>query len=313
MKRNLVMSIPLILVLLLTGLMFIEKDNTLLVVSNPSILSSYQSSVHETMSITVLSNQSKSYHFDKDYITKAAIVSGEEQTRINITDINSLAETTELNGQQVSPVHITFKLDFHIEQGMIQYTEANLLLYYHNGAHLSIPIGEFHYVFLRESSHPITLGGLSATTEEIDGITTVSGIYLELGNISNNNIVIKQINLLSCDVIANHKQTTLVEQTILYDDHVTDVIPLEQYDFHQAFVEEPLNHLILKQQSQAFYVPLIYQGDIAHIERFVIEITYEQNNTLNTIYLDDFPFMRQNLFGPVFYDDLVILDGPIKD
>ncbi|MEC9485792.1 MAG: hypothetical protein UMR38_08015 [Candidatus Izemoplasma sp.] len=313
MKGKVLGGIILILIIIVTLLLFIQEERPLQMMSRKQVISMYETNSYETFRISVLTNDPNSFHFDEDYISRIALVNGDEKTRVEIDKI--MIDKQQLLHQDTvfTVVHFDLRPLIHLDDGQLIYDDASLEITYRNDTTYYIPVGEVNYVFTHDAEPSLSLGGLSATIDTYDKGSRVSGLYIELGNLTYHNILIKDIDIMSVSVKANTRQLKEVYTPVEYTDCPSDILGLASYDLFQTYVPTELRIQLLSQTSKAFYVPLVYNASIEYIERFTVKVTYEIDGTEKTQYIDDFPFIRQPLFHMDNTDDWIEIDDPISD
>jgi hypothetical protein len=302
-------GIVVLTVIILTGLLLIKTETPFVIMSVPEIHSIYQSSPNETHRITILSNQANRYEFNQDYITSAAIVNDEDTALLKIVDVHIFEEEKRIESMYYTPISFEFELAFSLTNSIIQYQDAALELTYENNQVLSIYIGEFNYVFEHTNPSDLSLSALKATSQTIANHSTIGGVYIELANRTNSPIIITQVEAVSPTVSLNQASAIRRYEPVDYKDQVTDIIEQSSYDFFNPVKETTLSFMLRETDNIALYIPLLYLGDITHIERFALCIHYTIDNEEHIFYVDDFPYVRTDLFDETYQEDWVIIDG----
>ena len=159
---------------------------------------------------------------------------------------------------------------------------------------LELLIGEFNYLFGRENNPFLTLGNLYTTHEEVLGIDTVGSIVLELGNISNKDLSITSVTMLSQSAKVNQAYVKPVLDVPNMDDNVSDILGLT-YTFDH-FEDRRLSIDVRPSNSTTLLLPISYVDTITHIERFALEIIYTDQYQEYHMIIDDFPFIIRSPF-----------------
>ena len=193
-----------------------------------------------------------------------------------------------------------------MESEIISIIDAKLELSYEMDEMISLEIGEFNYMFGNESNPFLTLGNLYITHELIDGIDTAGGLVLELGNLSNKEVSITSIAILSSSVKANQKHTKSLIDLPSSDMKVSDILETA-YDFNNVENKE-LSIDISQNHQNILYIPLSYIGDIKHIERFAVIIHYQDHNEIYQMIIDDFPFIHRSPFHAQYQETWITYD-----
>lgn len=300
--------LPVLLVTILIGLLFFKKEEVFIIVSQPVITSSINSSTIETLSYSFLTNQPDRYEFNLDYIIKAEVTTEERYFPIEIKSIKKTSYEKVLNDETFNLIVIEYKPSLIIDKGLIQYESANMIIHYENNKELIFDLGEFNYAFNEETTD-LSLGSLKATSETIQEVNSIGGIYLELGNQTNEAIRIETIDVLSLTIKANQDAIVIYDQPLDYKDSVMDVLGVARYDFFTDTMKQSINTVVQTKHSVQLYVPLLYLGDIYHIGRVGLIVTYTLNGETKTTYIDDFPFMRYDLYDDALKENWVIQYG----
>jgi hypothetical protein len=313
MKQSKLLIIPIALTSILIVLMFIKDDTPFLLITQPSVISSVQTSEKETISIPILTTTPNAYLFSSSYITNAKITSNGQFLPLRIVNIDVLDYQQSINQSSYTLVVFECQPSMSIDQEIIQYESANLQLTYDNNAQLTFPIGEFNFVFEQADQSVLTLGHLMATSQAINGLETIGGVYLELGNQADETLIVHSIEIVSQAIAFNQLAARLVDLSINDTDTVESVLGVASYDFYQRLPDGSVSFNIPKQSSQSVYLPLIYLENITHIGRFAIQVEYEIGGKKQTTFLDDFPFRRYNIFDDALKDKWVIIDDYQQD
>ena len=296
--------LPVVLVTILIGLLFFKKEEVFIIVSQPVITSSINSSSIETLSYSFLTNQPDRYEFNLDYIIKAEITTEERYFPIEIKSIKKTSYEKILKDETFNLIVIEYKPSLLIDKGLIQYESANMIIHYENNKELIFDLGEFNYAFNEETTD-LSLGSLKATSETIKEVNSIGGIYLELGNQTNEAIRIETIDILSLTIKANQDAIVIYDEPLDYKDSVKDVLGVARYDFFTDTMKRSINTVVQSKQSVQLYVPLLYLGDIYHVGRIGLIVTYTLNGETKTTYIDDFPFMRYDLYDDALKENWV--------
>lgn len=308
MKQSKLLIIPIALTGVLIALLFIKDDTPFLLITQPSVISSVQTSEKETISIPILTTTPNAYLFSSMYITNASITSNDQFLPLRIVNIDVLNYQQTINKNLYTLVVFECQPSVSIDQEIIQYDTASLQLTYDNNAQLTVPIGEFNFVFDQVDQSVLTLGRLMATSQPINGVETIGGVYLELGNQANETLTIHSIEIVSQTIVFNQLDARLMDKEINDTASVESVLDVMTYDFYQRVPDGSLSFDIPMQSSQSLYLPLIYTGDIAHVGRFAIQVEYEIAGEKQTCFLDDFPFRRYNVFNETLKEEWVVID-----
>ncbi len=297
MKFKLILFVNSILLIIASVLFFYQDSTPIKIITNKQIKSILGTSEQERFSYEILTNKPNSYYFDIDFISNATIENDQEKIILNTIDIIKIGQLEINQEEEYYQVSFVFTLGI-ISNGLeINYQNAQLVLNYKNNESISLNIGEFNYIYDDWMESDITLGNLIGTHETIDGLDTISGVYLELGNASNSNITIKSIDIINSQVTPNLFHTKKMYEIVSYKDQVKTILGMEYYDFKIKNDDIELNLLLLRKNTLSIYIPFSYIGEIQYLHRFPIRITYELNNEIKEMIIDDFPFMKTSIYG----------------
>ncbi len=296
MKAKIMYSTVIILVIVLSVLLFVKDEKELVIISSDNIYSIYHSDNYETFTIEVLTNQPQNYYFDNDYLSSASLKNDNQDLSIDITNISQSDNPIYYQEDEFYNLYLTAELSFTSDDLLISMENVFLHLNYMNGEEIVISIGEFNYLFYDEFSSDISLNNLSATHEEVNEINTISGINLELGNLSDSNILITNVQIVSSNVSFNHRYS-LVRDECFHTSTVDTCLNVEDYQFNQESNVLETSFILRKNNVINLYLPLTYLNSSKFIYRFSIVVTYEINNEEKTFIIDDFPYMKTSLFS----------------
>lgn len=312
MKTKIVFGLLAFLLVIFIILLFIPENKTFKIISSPKVFSILKSSDNETFTIQFLVNKNNTYYFDEDFISSASLNSelDEEIIPLIIKEISYDSMIYEYEKDKYYIVEIKLEVGFNSDDFLIEFEKAYLELNYSNNEDLKLYIGEFNYYFNEDINTELSLNNLYSTVKEIDGVNTVTGVYIKLNNISDENLVITNFNLGSNSVYFNNFYLSeIFVEPDLFDD-VEDVLVLQDYNFNIYTTGIYQSILLRENQSVMIYVPLSYIGDINYIHRFYIEIEYENEAGVSKLVIDDFPFINTSIFQDSLEDEYVTYEIP---
>lgn len=293
MRLKLLGTIVILLSVFLGIVITIEKPTRLRMISSPSIYSIKYTNSIETFSIPLLINKEDSFYTDIEYIVSVQLESESELIPLSIEKINISDEPVF---EDFYLVNFEMKLGFYSDDYVIMFDDALLHLTYQNNETYQFDIGEFYYVFQEVEENDLSLQHLQATYETYQNINTVSGVVLGLGNLTDEHLEITNIDVLGNTVTIHNGFITELYRDIDSFEDVSDILMIDNYIYDDYPVSDR-NIVIPQGNEKTIYIPLLYHGEIQHIERFTIKITYEVDNEIKTMYIDDFPFMVTSVFA----------------
>lgn len=312
MKTKIVFGLLAFLLVIFIILLFIPENKTFKIISSPKVYSILKSSDNETFTIQFLVNKNNTYYFDENFISSISLNSelDEEIIPLIIKEISYDSMIYEYENDKYYIVEIKLEVGFNSDDFLIKFEKAYLELNYSNNEELKLYIGEFNYCFNEDINTELSLNNLYSTVKEINGVNTVTGVYIKLNNISDENLVITNFNLGSNSVYFNnfYLSEIFVEPDLF--DNVEDVLVLQDYNFNIYSTDVYQSILLRENQSVMIYVPLSYIGDINYIHRFYIEIEYENEAGISKLVIDDFPFINTSIFQESLENEYVTYEIP---
>ena len=297
MKLKIIALVTVVLTSVLTILLFIEDAPYTRIIISPKIYSIVKSSDTETFGITFLTNDTDSYYFNEDFVANIFLTSDKNEIiPLNIIEIDKSPEYYLIENKKHYYVTIKLSIGFSSEDYLISLEEAYLNITYSNSEEIKLHIGEFNYLFSEEINSDFSLNDLFTTHKAIDGIDTVSGLFLNLGNLSDYNIVISKIIIGSKDVLANNFYLTELYEDINIGDYPKDILKLDNYNFF-VYGDYNSNKILLRKNNEInLYVPLSYIGSIPFLHRFYVQVEYIVNGEEKVFLIDDFPFINTSCY-----------------
>ena len=298
-----------LLSLALTVLLFIPNEETTKILISPKIYSIVKSSDNERINITLLVNDSDSYYFNSAYISNISLSSDDEQ--IIPLVINSIDKSNDLYIHDNEMYYFTtllLEVGFNSDDYSIKLEKAYLEISYSNSKEIRLYIGEFQYLFSEYENRDFSLNNLLSTHLIINDIDTSSGLFLNLGNLTENNIIIKKIKIGSSNVVANNYYLREVFEEITIEEIPENILGIDNYDYSSYRGDVNKDILLRKNNEIMLYVPLSYIGEIQYLYRFYVEVTYIINTTEKTFVIDDFPYINTSSYkteledGYVYYE-----------
>lgn len=272
--------------------MLFDQEESLHLTTSPKIYSIKKTSETEVFHIEVLSNIHDPYYLKKESIVSISLTDDEERIPLVLKEL----KVTQANSEDYI-ADFSLQVSFDANDYRIVFDQAYLDITYSNGQELSLYIGEFNYMF-ETSDTSLTYQSVYGTYGYVDGKNTVTAIVLELENNADKNILITNIDIFSNSVNIHSQNITETHQTIEPFILVQDILQ-EDYNFFDIDQDQVSIYMQTK-EKKALYCPLLYNGDIRYIHRFVIEVTYIENNQEKTLIIDDFPFMKTSIFATEF-------------
>ena len=297
--RNLkyVVLILSILLIFFSVILMTKTKEPFVITTSPQVHSYKFTSDTESFHIKLLVNEKDSYYIQKESVDKLQLSFDDQTIPLRIQDIR----VYESNDQFL--VDLSVQIAFHSNDYLIEYDHAYLDITYTNKNAISLYIGEFNYLFQSTNTNDLDFINLSATYQEVDGVNTVSGIVIDLVNKTENNIIIKDIDILSKTVHINNDYITEVFTEVDSFKQIDELLDLE-YSFFD-YERDDLNLYLQAHETKKLLAPLVYNGDITFIHRFVLVFTYIDGTEEKTYVIDDFPYMNTSTFNPEYTENLI--------
>ena len=299
MKTKVIGGILSSLLIVLSLLLFIKDDILVKVVVSPKCYSIMKSSSIETFKVKILVNEIDSYYFNADYISNISITSDtSEVIPIVLEDISKSNEVYPYNNELYYFLDFELSIGFNSDDYTISLEKAYLNIDYNNTKSMKLFIGEFNYLFYEEENTDISLNNLLATHALIENIDTSSGLFLNLGNLSNHNITIFKVELGTNGILANNFHLEEVTSIPIISDLPEEILGIDYYNY-KLFGEYPNNSLLLRKNNEIkLYVPFSYMSDISYLYRFYVKVYYEIDSVEKVYIIDDFPYINTSSYKP---------------
>ena len=193
---------------------------------------------------------------------------------------------------------------------LIDFKKAYLDISYNNEENLKLFIGEFNYLFNEDINSDLGISNLSSTVFKSNEINTVSGIFIELYNMSDENLVITSFDLGSTSVKFNDYYLYEIYNEPDLFDSVDEILLVENYDFYIDTSSYNKSMLLKENQSVMLYIPLIYLGEIEYIHRFFFQVNYLSNEGETILIIDDIPYVSTSIFQTSLEDGYLVYEIP---
>lgn len=154
------------------------------------------------------------------------------------------------------------------------------------------------------SKDEVSLSNLKALVGYLDKNKTIIGIGIELNNFSNKNIVIKNFELLRSGLCASNKDIIVNPKEYDYNQDIDDLLGYQYNIFETGIIDTAFNEEIESNSKKKFFIPLKYQNYYS-VNSLGMIITYEVNNDLRKMYIDEFVFFKDNSIV-TRYDEVIL-------
>ena len=312
MKTKIIFGLLIFLLVVFISLLFVPEKKSFKVITSPKIFSLLKSSENENIKIQLLVNRNDSYYFDQEYISSISLNSelDEEIISLIIEEITYSNNLYEYENDNYYLVELSLSINFNSEDYLIALEKAYLNILYNNEEDLKVYIGEFNYRFKDDLNDELSLSNLSSTVTEINSTNTVSGIYIELYNRSEENLVITNFLLGSSSITFNDYYLSEIYNEPDLFDSVEEILLIENYNFKSFDNILEKSILIRENQSIMLYVPLSYIGEIDYIHRFYFEVNYLNNEGETSLIIDDIPYISTSIFQTELESGYIVYEIP---
>jgi len=299
MKTKIIGGLISFLLIILSILLFIKDDPLVKVVISPKCYSIMKSSDIETFKVTILANELDSYYFNADYISNISITSNtSEIIPVILKDISKSNEGYLYNNELYYFLDFELSIGFNSDDYLIELEQAYLNIDYNNTKTMELFIGEFNYLFYEEENPDISLNNLLATHALVNNIDTTTGLFLNLGNLSNHNITISKVELGTNKVLANNFHLEEVTVIPSISNLPEEILGIDYYNYN-LYGEYPNSSILLRKNNEVmFYVPFSYMGDISYLYRFYVKVYYVIDSVEKVYIIDDFPYINTANYKP---------------
>lgn len=312
MKIKIVFGLLSLFLVIFIGLLFIPSNKNLKIITSPKIFSLLKSSNNESIEVELLVNKTDTYYFDKDYIFSISLNSefDVEIIPLVIDEITYGNSLYDYDNDTFYLVNLSLSVGFESDDYLIDFKKAYLDISYNNEENLKLFIGEFNYLFMDDITNNLGISNLSSTVYKSKEINTVSGVYIELYNMSNENLVINNFNLGSSSVLFNNYYLSEIYNEPDLFDTVEEILLIENYDFYNDSSSYNKSLLLRENQSIILYVPLVYSKEIEYIHRFFFEVNYTSNQGEKSLIIDDIPYVSTSIFQTSLEEGYFVYEIP---
>ena len=230
-KKIIFFSILIVLSIVLIGIALFHNNDEIKV-SAYTYPYNYLSNINDkdNIDIKILVNNKKTYFTDKDKISHAYIGGREGKLKLNIKEISIEESKIKIKDEDYYLCHFIFEVDINLDSSYELFVEkAYLYLDFVNEKNANIYIGTFSYTKYHENNPNISITSLKAINNK-EGNNGFFGCLMGIRNISNNNIIIDDIELLDGNIynikyikINEIKESTKFEDYFDTDEYLEDV------------------------------------------------------------------------------------------
>ena len=297
MKIKMIGIVLSFLLVVLSVLLFIKEAPLVKVIVSPKCYSLMKSSETELFNVTIIVSNPESYYFNPEYIANISLSSDtDEIISLVLNEISKSNEFYIYNNELYYYLTFELSIGFNSDDYLISMDKAYLNINYNNAKEMKLYIGEFNYLFNTEVNKDISLNNLLATHALINEIDTASGLFLNLGNLSDNNITISKVELGTSFIKANNFHLKEVYDIPDITTSPEDILNIENYNY-ALYGEYELNTILLRENNEVmFYVPISYTGDIPYLYRFYVKVYYVIDSVEKVYVIDDFPYINTSSY-----------------
>jgi len=310
MKSKIVFGVLALLLIITTVLLFIPENKAFKIISSPKIHSIYKSSDNELFKIEFLVNSIDTYYFDDEFIAHISLKSDldEEEVSLVLMEVEYQDNVYLYDNNEFFLVELSLGIGFNSDDYLIEYKDAYIKIEYKNEENVTLYIGEFNYLFNENINDELLISNLSSTVFKYNDVSTVGGVFIELHNNSEENLVIRDFRIGSSSLIFNNYYLSEIYSIPDLYDSVEDVILHDEFNFELFVNNFEKSILVRKNHNIMLYVPISYTGEINFIHRFYFEIDYISNEGENSLIIDDFPYISTSPFQESLEDGYIIYE-----
>lgn len=154
------------------------------------------------------------------------------------------------------------------------------------------------------SQDDISLSNLKPLVGFLDRNKTLVGVGIELNNYTNKKITIKSFEFLRSGIKASNKDIVISPNNYYPSQDIDDILGYQYNVFESEFIDSAFEEEIESKTKKEFLIPLKYHNKYS-VNSLGIVITYEINNNIHKMYVDEFTFFKDNSIVTK-YDEVIL-------
>lgn len=154
------------------------------------------------------------------------------------------------------------------------------------------------------SQDDISLSNLKPLVGFLDRNKTLVGVGIELNNYTNKKITIKSFEFLRSGIKASNKDIVISPNNYYPSQDIDDILGYQYNVFESEFIDSTFEKEIESKSKKEFFIPLKYHNKYS-VNSLGIVITYEINNSIHKMYVDEFTFFKDNSIVTK-YDEVIL-------
>lgn len=303
MKKVIIIVVAICLALLsLLSLLFIKTDDELLITTfkqSYSLVSKIDED--DKLEVLIYINNKKASILNKNNISKTYLLDEYgNQINLKIDKITYLDYEQKILDNNYYLHSYVFDIDFNSNNEYSVYMKNAYLYVIVNDNTYKLEIGSFSYtkvLIYGDENNIISIGQLTPVINKIDINDTVLGLGLKIRNLSNKDIIIRNIELLDYSLKSSMNEIKDININNISSMNITELIGYSyNYKYDENIINNNVYIYIESNNEYMFLLPIKYTNDYP-INSFGFRIEYflnDQNNTIYEYYFDDYVYFRSN-------------------
>ncbi|MFW5847708.1 MAG: hypothetical protein ACOCVF_02200 [bacterium] len=290
--------------ILITAIIIIVKDKDIINEINILTVKKAYSRIitpEEVIDIPIFFSEENNFLIDKDNIIDARIKDEHNEVEINIEKIENAYQKTTYENISYFMFYYQIKFNqFAINNLQLNLENSYLEIIYQNETNLQLEIGDLNLLFTSINNHNhIDFTRMYSITNYENNHNVVKAIYLELENLTGNNIYINSISLLNNKLFANTSEIKTVNFLPEYNMNFNSLLP----EFNSIANEFKDNDCFIFKDKQNLIIPINHLNKWQFINRFPLIIDYSYNEENYQYIIDDYLFFSSlNELGNLNYE-----------
>lgn len=271
-----------------------KRKTTIQIAVKEGVYSQVLTDADERFEILIYMTENDSFLTTKSAIIDARLMSEESEMAMTIDTIDNLDRVVDYQNQVYHVFRYVFDLsEFAIDTLKMDFSHATLQMTYENNAVIELEMGEVHLLwdFMTEETDFdfFRLSGLYGIHQEKN---VLEGIMIGFDRFIQEEIIIHSI---SCGINVVHFN---LDHALFYDEIGDDSSLYETLEpnfnpFDNTVMNDAYSWEVIP--SKLYAIPLNYQEKFIDLWRFPLIITYEKNQEVKQMVIDDFMFRTETI------------------
>lgn len=282
----------LIIIILIVSLILIgrEKDNHIFLVY-PKEYSVLSKDDNPIFTVEIYANEKDSVYLKKETIDNVKIYdfSSKDYLTCDIHEIEKNMEYIKYEDNKYYKYRLNIELPIK-KQTELKFNEAYLKINYLTSEIISFYLGNFN-VINYENNSAFIINRMKGVINKINNQDTLVGIYLELNNYLDQDVIITKINFTSNQITTNYDYLSVVEEiSDDYQESIDNIVKMK-YNLYQKSDKQECLLQINKDSKTKIFIPLTYLKDNS-VNQTGIIITYLYKNETYQQVIEPFVFFN---------------------